>query len=401
MRGRWSVVVGSLLGLAAGSGAVMAFTFSLFVAPLAEAFEWSRTTISLGFSAMTLTLALAAPLAGRVLDRFGVRRTLLVGIPLFALSISALSLMPGSIAVYLVLFALAGVIGAGQTPIGYVKVISQWFDDRRGLALGIAMTGTGVGGLILAQGVRVLLEQGGWRVGFAGLGAAILLIGWPAVWLLLHEPEPAAGPTPAFRGGAEVPGATRAEALRDFNFWAILIFVFFLTVAVNGAAGHAVPLLISHGLTSGKAAALLVAMALSSLIGRLVTGYVLDRAFAPRVAALVCLVALVGIGLLWSGASVASAVVGLACLGFSLGAETDVMSYLLGRYFGLRSFGELAGYTFGMLSLASAVGVPLMGMSFDFTGSYGTALVGVALGLLVATAVILRLGPYTFRATTH
>ena len=400
-RARWSVVAGCVLGMAAGSGAVMAFTFSLFVAPLAEAFDWSRTTISLGFSAMTLTLALAAPLAGRVFDRFGVRRTLLCVIPVFALSVAAPSLMPASVPVYLMLFAIAGIVGSGQSGIGYVKLISQSFDSRRGLALGIAMTGTGVGGLILAQVVRVLLEHAGWRIGFAGLGAALLVIGWPAVWLLLREPAAPSTPTPGATAAVPLSGATRAEALRDRRFWAILVFVFLLTLAVNGAAGHAVPLLVGTGLTPSRAGSLLAVLALASLIGRIATGLVLDRVFAPRVATGVCALALNGLMLLWSGQGSAAAVLGLACLGFALGAEADLMGYLLGRYFGLRNFGELMGYNVATLSLASAVGVPLMGASFDRTGSYASALAASAVGLVIAALLIARLGPYAHRAADH
>lgn len=398
----WTVVVGSLLALTTSAGAVMAFTFSLFIAPLTQEFQWSRATISLGFSTMTLTLALAAPFIGRLLDRHGIRRTLMWIIPLFSLSIAAMALTPASVPIYLLLFALAGVFGAGHSPIPYIKVVSQWFDRQRGLALGLTMTGIGLGGLLLAQLVRLLLEQFGWRAGFLGLGVAIMVIAFPAVVALVREPvqdRPVPGGTATTL--EPEPGATAAQAVRDFRFWAILVFVFFLTMTLNGVAAHAVPLLVSQGLGAGTAASMLAALALSSLVGRLLTGYILDRVFAPYVAAFICALALLGIALLASGVSAVTAALGLACLGFSLGAETDAMGYLVSRYFGLRRFGELIGYTFATFSLASAVGVPLMGLSFDRTQSYTTALAVFGVGLVISILAIARLGPYTFRTEGH
>jgi MFS family permease len=397
----WSVLVGCLLALATSAGAVIAFTLSLFIAPLATEFQWSRMTISLGFAAMTLTLAVTAPFAGRVFDRFGVRKTLLVVIPLFALSIASFSMLPASIPVFVLLFGVAGVLGAFQSPIPYVKVVSEWFDDRRGLALGIMMTGIGLGGLILTQTARLLLEHQGWRPAFMGLGAVIFVIGFTAVLLLVREPQGVRTASGQRASTAHLPGATVSEALRDFRFWAILLFVFCLSMTVNGIAANAAPLLVSKDITASAAGSMLAALALSSLLGRLVTGFLLDRLFAPYVATAICLLALGGMGLLWMGGGTVPALLGLFCVGFTLGAETDAMSYMMSRYFGLRSFGELVGYMFGAFSLAPAVSMPLLGWSFDATQSYGTALAGFAVGVVIAILAIVRLGPYTYRAQAH
>jgi len=392
----WSVVIGCLLALATSAGAVIVFALSLFIAPLANEFQWSRTTISLGFAAMTLTLAVAAPFAGRVFDRFGVRRTLLVVIPLFALSVASFSLLSNSVPAFVLMFGVAGVLGAFQSPIPYVKVVSEWFDNRRGLALGIMMTGIGLGGAILTQTARILIERDGWRTAFMGLGAVIFLLGFTAVLLLVREPEGSRTASGRKASTQHLPGATVSEALRDHRFWFTLLFVFCLGMTVNGIAANATPLLISKGISASTAGSMLAVLALSSLLGRLITGFLLDRLFAPTVAAGICVLALLGMALLWTGGT-APALLGLFCVGFALGAETDAMSYMMSRYFGLRSFGELVGYMFGAFSLAPAISMPFMGLSFDATQSYGTALAGFAAGVVVAIIAVLRLGPYTYQ----
>jgi MFS family permease len=377
---------------------VIAFVLSLFIAPLATEFQWSRTTISLGFAAMTLTFAVAAPFAGRVFDHFGVRKTLLLGISLFALSIASFSTLPASVPLFVLLFSIAGVLGAFQSPIPYVKVVSEWFDDRRGTALGIMMTGIGMGGLILTQTARLLIEREGWRTAFLGLGVVIFAVGFTAVLLLVHEPASSRIASGKRVSMEHLPGTTAGEALRDVRFWSILLFVFCLSMTVNGIAATAAPILVSKGVSVKAAGSMLAALAMSSLLGRLLTGVFLDRLFAPHVATTICILAFGAIVLLTIGGGTMPALLGLFCVGFALGAETDVMSYMISRYFGLRSFGELVGYMFGAFSLAPAVSLPLLGLSYDLTGSYNTTLFGFAAGLIVAILAIARLGPYTVSA---
>jgi MFS family permease len=401
----WWIVAGCALALATSSGVIMAFTFSLFIEPLAAEFHWSRATISLGFSAAGLSTALAAPVMGRLFDRFGAKRTLLYVVPLYAFCVSLLAAIPPLAIAFVLFFALTGLAGAGHSPIAYVKVVSGWFDSRRGLALGLAMSGVGVGAVVMPQIARLLIDHVGWRVAYAGLGLVILGIGLPAVALLVREPMDRIGD-----GGASVnapvvsrpaQGASLREAMRDVHFLKIATFVTLLTLVGNGTIVHAVPLLMSHGYVREAAGYMLGALGVSSLLGRLLCGYVLDRVFAPFVAAGIACLGLAGVLLLWSGAPAPAPVLGLVCLGFSLGAETDVMSYLVSRYFGLRAFGELIGSLYAIFSVSAAVGAPLMGLSFDVTGSYQAALAGFVVALLVAAAMVLRLGPYRFPPPPH
>jgi predicted MFS family arabinose efflux permease len=347
--------------------------------------------ISAGYSASALLTALCSPLMGRVLDRFGVRATLIVAVTLYAGCTALVGALPPMPWAFVALYALMGVFGAAHSPLPYAKVVSAWFDNRRGLALGVAMSGIGLGGIILPQIVRRLLETLDWRTAYAGLGGVILLIAMPAILLLIREPAPRAGEAAARES---LPGVSPREALRDRRFWILAAAVFLTTMTLNGLAAHAVPLLSSHGLPRAAAAAMLPALGLSSLLGRLATGYLLDRFFAPRVAAGAVLISLAGVILLWAGQSPPLLLAGVFCLG----AEVDVMGYMTSRYFGLRRFGEIYGWIVAIFSLSSAAGAALMAFSFDAAGSYGPAMAGFVAALAAAAVLVLQLGPYAFAA---
>ena len=135
------------------------------------------------------------------------------------------------------------------------------------------------------------------------------------------------------------------------------------------------------------------------IVGRLVAGYLLDRIFAPYVAVAFTLLPLVGVVLLLVAVSVPTAIVAALLVGLGLGAEVDLIAFLLSRYLGMRAFGEIYGYLFALFMLGNGVGPVVLGASFQSTGSYTPALVACAAGLVLASVLVLRLGPYRYAAT--
>jgi len=134
------------------------------------------------------------------------------------------------------------------------------------------------------------------------------------------------------------------------------------------------------------------------MIGRVLSGYLLDRFFAPRVAMGIFAATTCGIILLRTAGG--SRLVFLAVfliIGLGMGSEVDIIAYLTSRYFGLRAFGEIYGFAFASYTLAGVVGPWLMGLGFDRSGSYGSILVGFSLATLLAAIAMTRLGPYRFR----
>jgi MFS family permease len=395
----WCVVVGSTLALVVCHGPVLAFTFGLFLKPIGQEFAWNRGAMSAAGGAASLMTAIGVPFAGMLVDRWGARRMLLPAIVLSSLSVAAISLTPASLLAFIALYATAGLFSAGHGPQPYVRTIAAWFDGRRGLALGVAMAGVGLGIVLVPQLARYLIETYGWRGAYIGLGVVLFTVAFPAVAILVREPATATGRSQLFANeAAALPGLGVREALTTSSrFWLLSIVVFLVAMVVNGTIVHLVPLLTDRGLSPATAASSLGAVGLASIVGRLLCGYLADRFFAPRVAAGFFLLPCLGICLLVIEINRALSLIGVVTLGLALGCEIDMMGLLTTRYFGLRRFGELYGYLFAVFAAGSAVGPFLMGLSFDVLHSYEPVLASFIVALVTASLLVTRLGRYVFR----
>ena len=388
------VVLGSTLALMVSNGPILLFTFAVFLKPVSEQYGWSRGSMSLGVTTGLILGGLATPVVGFLIDRWSIQRVTLAMVSLFAASFALIALTPGHVAVYVALYALAGLLASGQAPLPYAKSISGWFEEHRGLALGIAMAGVGIGIAVMPQVARVLLVRFGWRAAYALVGAITWLVAFPAVLFLVKDP-PLEGATPGrpnLRVGEEV-----ATALRGKDFWLIAVAAFLVVTAVNGITGHLVALLSDKGVPPGFAASMLAVVGLATIVGRVLSGYLLDRTFAPYLAAAVFLLPLTGIAILMGGLTAPPyLIVAAVSFGLGLGAEVDIIGFLIGRYFGLRRYGQLYGYVFVGFTIGSGVGPLMMGASFDRMGAYGPCLLIFAVALLVASALIAMLGAYPY-----
>jgi MFS family permease len=181
------------------------------------------------------------------------------------------------------------------------------------------------------------------------------------------------------------------EAIRSSAFRGIVLGFFLFSLSLNGCVAHLAPLLSDRGLSTQQAAIAASILGGFTMAGRLLTGWLLDRYFAPRVAAAFFVVATLGIAMLLLPLTQLTAWTAAALIGLSMGAEADAMPYLISRYFGLRSFTELFGYTFSAYAVAGALGPGLMGLSFDHFGDYQLTLAGLALAIALGAAVMFRL----------
>jgi predicted MFS family arabinose efflux permease len=394
-RSPWWVVLGATLGLTVANGPVVFFTFGLFLGPITSEFGWNRATFSSSLLVGHTLAALAYPFMGRAIDRYGIRRITLTFIPLFAIATAAISLTPPSAPVFIALAGLCGLISTGQAPPAYAKAVSAWFDARRGLALGIAMAGIGLGATVVPQFARWAIDTFGWRAAYVALGALTFAVAFPSVALLVREPSVARADD---GGRAALPGLDVRESMRSSAFWLIAAAVLLVVTTINGIVGHLVPMLTDRGVDVRQATATLSAVGLSTIVGRLGAGYLLDRFFAPYVAAGLFLLPLVAISLLVTDAAGAAPVLAAVSLGLGLGAEIDVIGFLVSRYFGLRAYGEVYGYLFAIFTLGTGFGPVLMAVCFDMTQSYNAALMGLAAAVACASFLISRLGTYRFPA---
>jgi cyanate permease len=198
-------------------------------------------------------------------------------------------------------------------------------------------------------------------------------------------------------GEVHVTGLSWHDAWHTSTFWIAISAFFLVGGSVQGCVVHMAAILSDRG-TTIEAAALgssLVGAAL--LIGRVGSGYLLDRCFAPDLAAVFFGGTAVGIGFLSSATGLQF--VGAFFVGLGLGAEVDIIAYLTSRYFGLRSFGKIYGFAMAVFLFAGALGPLAMGAGFDLTGSYHTPLAVLFTSTVVAAILMTRLGPYRYQAS--
>jgi MFS family permease len=383
----WRVVLAACLGVMAGFGSLFVYTFSIFVKPLAAEFGWSREAISSGFAIAAVTLGLISPFLGRWIDRFGPRRIILACMTIFGCAIASLSLLQSALWQFYLTCFVIGVVGNGAAHLAYSRSISTWFQRRLGTALAFVMVGAGVGAMILPVVAQSVITWSGWRAAYASLGGLALLLGLPLSWRYIRE-RGVAGNQSAPAAHA---GMTWQQGLRSFAFWIITAILFVSSISMNGAITHLSALLTDRGLTAGNAALCASLLGGSSLLGRIVAGWLLDRFFGPRVALAINLITALGIFLLARATSFPAGCLAAALIGVGAGGEAAITPYLLTRYFGLRAFSTLYGVTWTFYAAAGAIGPVILGRAFDATGSYTflLTLLAAALGLAAATNLLL------------
>ncbi len=392
-RSAWLVVGVSSFGLFLHFGSLLVNSFGVFLTTLCDEFQWSRTQVSLAFTLSTLTAMLTMPLTGWLTDRFGARRPILVCTMIFGVLFAMLSLLTGPLWQLYALFLLLGLVGPGTSAVPHASLITRWFTARRGLALGIAMCGTAFGGVVWPSATQTLIAQFNWRTAYAMLGGAVLLIAVPLLIAFLKEPTRA-----TIRQEHDSPqsaeGLSRAEALRSSVLWLLIVAFFIISAAIQACMIHLVPLLKDRGMTPAKAAFAASLMGVAGMMGRLGTGYLLDVLSSTRVPVLAFGSVAAGIFLLFLGGGAAGAYVAAMLIGFGYGAESATIPYLVGRYFGLKSFGELYSYLFITVPLGGALGPALMGAGFDRMQSYQGVLLLCGGAAVVAMLMLLALGAY-------
>jgi MFS family permease len=401
----WWVVLTAALGLFFGPIPIVVFCFGVFLKPLIQEFHSSRGAVSIAFTLFSLIQALSLPLVGRLVDRIGARKVILPFSILAGLILMSTLFYSGRIWQIYLFYSSLGLMICGTGPIPYSDVISHWFDRHRGLALGCMMAGLGTGALIMPSVVQYLIAGFGWRVAFAVFGTAILVVKVPVVAIFLKQrPEPMGllpdgdpYAVPATPRENSDPGMTLYEALRSPTYWLLFCAFSLVSATAQGAYTHIAAIFADRGSFARTAAFATSLFGGGVLVGRTGSGYLLDRFFAPRVAAIIFSCAAAGIGLLRISGSQSLAFAAAFLIGLGVGAEGDVMAYLTSRYFGLHSFGAIYGFTFAGFVLGGGSGVYLMDIAFDATGSYAFALTLFCIVTLIGAALMTRLGAYRYQ----
>lgn len=403
LRNRWWIVFASLIGNVVGPGPAVIFTVNVFMVPVTASLHWSRGMFSAGLLASAVASPVMTAIFGHLLDRFGIRRVALPVTVLYALSLCSLALLSPN--AYWALFLMVGCsagFGACLGPIVYSKSITAWFDKERGITLGIATCGVGLGTLVLPELAAHVIAAYGWRAGYIAIGVTTFVLAFSMIALFVREPpgyvermravhaHPQHGPQPYGM-------STRAAITGTHQFWLLMAIFLLEGTACNGIlSGNFVPLLHDRGYSVADAAALLGLSGLAAMGMRIIVGLGLDFMHGPIFSALVMLLPAVGVWLLLSHVASPGPLVAAVLLGLAIGAEVDMLGFFVSRYFGRRSFGMLYGLVFAAFTTGVGTGPAILGFGYDHFHTYDPIL-KLYLGLLILAALLfLPLGTYRY-----
>jgi MFS family permease len=398
-KNRWWVLVASFLGMACGPGPILVFAFAVFMKPISDDLGIGRALLSSAAIVASLVGIIGPPSVGYLIDRFGARKVMVPGILLFALGLSGHSQLTSAPLVIYFFFLLGNLFSSAASPVPFGIVIARWFDQMRGLALGISMAGIGVGTAVVPQLTAYLVNHYGWRLAYVGLALTIVVFSWIPVVLFVHEP-------PAFEQSrkrhdaalAHLTGVTASEAFRNWRWWAMTAAFFLGAIAINGTLTHVVALLADRGLPLQVAASALAPAGIALIFGRIISGWCLDRYHGPYVALASFVIPIAGILLLASSEGGVMPLIGTTLCGLGIGAEVDLMAFLISRYMGMKAYGRVYGACFAVFVIGNGIGSVIAGFSYDHFHSYTPAFLGFAGALIVTCALLLPLGPYPFPA---
>ena len=371
---------------------------SVYVAMLQRRHGWSASAVSVPVTVYYVAGALVTAWAGDLYERFGPRAVVSVGSIAMAGGLAALGLVTQPWQLYAVFSVMA--VGWGAMSGGAINIIlAPWFQRRRGLATSIGFNGATLGGVIVAPTLLPLIGVVGLTraLQIAALVFLVVLLALAAPVMRRAPEELGLGPdgdlAPSGRGESSRVGDRqwRGEAVRTWRFWSVSAPFALGLAAQVGVLTHLVALL-TPALGMGGAARAVSATTAAALIGRSVTGLVVDRLNRRLVSSATLCIQVVGVALLAWAPSPMVVYAGCALFGSGVGNLVTLPGLILAVEWPRQGFSPLVSLVVGINQFTFAFGPSLVGVVRDWTGSYGPAL-GTCIGLQVVAAVLIMLGP--------
>ncbi|MDE2595645.1 MAG: MFS transporter [Sphingomonadales bacterium] len=396
-RDGWKLVLAASFGFSFFS--IMAAASGIFIEPLSKEFGWSRTLVSSGMSISALISAILSPFYGLVIDRKGTRLFALPGLALTMLAMCGFAWLTGSPWQWTALWLIYGVISVSVKSTVWTTAVAGVFDRGRGLALGITLSGTAFAQMVTPPLANWLIATQGWRMAYVWLG-----LGWGGLalllcWLFLFDAHDR-GKARVEQGGKAhdstlLPGLTLAQALRDTALWRIGISTFIMMVLTIGLMVHVFQILREAGVSRENAAWLSSLSGFFGIVGKLVTGWLLDR-FRPNwVGGLTLGATALAFAFLMDGIR-SPWIIACAMIvnGYSAGTKIQIAGYLTTRYGGLKYFGTIFGVMAAAIAAGSGLGPVFAGKIYDSAGGYGPFLLIGTIGSAFCGLLILSLPKY-------
>ena len=382
----WLLVLVCAAGIGVGVSALPFYTQGLFIEAWIADFGWTRAQASLGILGSTLALAAVLPFIGSIVDRYGLVTPVMISLLGLSAAYVLLGLFVQSIATFVILAMLQAILGSASSPLAYTRAINTVFNKQRGLALGVALSGAGVAATFGPTLISNAIDAFGWRGAYFAMALFTLVVGAVIVIVLSRL------------NGAKTPENIDTEAAsKDFKiakasrtYWTIMAAIFCLSLGLGGLMIHFVPILLDLGLTTSAAVKIAGVIGIAVVLGRLLVGFAVDRIFAPWVAIAIlftCICGILALALLGSTVAVPAAFV----IGFSVGAEVDLIGYLVARYFGIHAYGQIYGRQYSAFLIATGLSPVILGAVRDVTGTYTASLFIAAAFMIVSAALFAKL----------
>ncbi len=356
-----------------------------FMAPIEAEFGWTRTEVSLGFM-----VYLFGPFIGWLIDRYGERRLAIAGPLCSGLAYSLFSTATDSTVYWVALWALYATVNQMVMLTVWTSAVANSFTASRGLAISIAIIGTGLSAAIGPIAANLLMESFGWRGAFIamglGFGSFVAMVSWFGI---PHRVTGKAAGAP----GAAMPGITLREALSTSAYIKIILAIFTTYLLLQAMMVHLVPVLSSGGLLRAEAVAIAGLMGVGMVTGKIIVGVLLDRFDSRLVAGITLAVAALAIlSLSVEGATTPVRMLSVLMFGIGTGGVSPIYPYITARVFGMASFGRLYGATTSIYALANSLGPITASRVYDTTHSYQLVLAAAPVMLVIPIALIWSLG---------
>ncbi|NKB97038.1 MAG: MFS transporter [Pseudomonadales bacterium] len=380
------------------------YSYGVFFKAIAVEFGDSRLGVALGLTVTSAVGAIAAPLVGRALDRYPLKRVIGVGATAMSLGFFGLSLVRTPLEFYLVLGIFIGFGASSMGNLATSKLVTNWFDRKRGTALGIAATGVSMSGVVMPFVSAEIIEAYGWRQGFAAYGLFTLFIVVPVVLrFVISRPEDVGlrpdgamqldEPMRQTETTQAPPRLSMREVWRDRNFWSIVTTFSFVFCAMSATLTHMVPRLTDMGHSLSLASLVMSLCAGLGVVGKLSFGWLGDKLPLRRVMMLVLTIQFAGQFIMYMNSELVVFAIGAALFGYGVGGVVPLHGIVVGKTFGRERFGAVLGLMRPAMFPIQILGVPFAGWVYDSTGSYALAF-QVMLGLYALAAIAVS----TYRA---
>jgi MFS family permease len=398
----WYQVGASVVGTGLSFVIIAVLCFSIFVTPLQAEFGWQRGEIAIALSITTLIQVIVNPILGVFLDKWGIRRVLLPSLIMMPLAVASAYFLTDSLWHLYLIYLLIPVFGAGTGAMIWSRLLVNWFDRRRGMALGIGLSGIGLGAALMSTLLQSVIDNYGWREAYLVFASVVFLVSLPSALILVRNTPADTGLSPdedemSTQGlveGGYLGDLSVAQVVRTRQYRLLMAAFVLFGVTLGGVIAHLFPMMLDQGLTTSQAATAGSAMGLAIIFGRIGCGYLLDKLYAPYVAALFLGLPMISIVLFAVGVNDKTAILAAILFGLGVGGEFDVVAFMVSRYFGLRNFGKLYGHVYAIFQFGHCIGPIAMGIAFDRSGHYSGMLWAFLVLLAIGAILMANLGEY-------